>query len=71
MKKKHRRVVALSEVDKRAGREKREGESAAEFRSRSVLPRYGEGESPAAWGEDTDSNDRDLLTNRPPHWDRG
>ncbi|WP_250504998.1 transcriptional regulator [Bowdeniella massiliensis] len=68
-KKKRRRVVVESRVDRELREAGERGEASSS--TSPVLPRYSESESDRAWGDSEDSNDARLLENLPPHWGRG
>lgn len=65
----HRRVVVLSEVDRRAAaeREHRPAPEAAAVPP-ALLPSGPVGDSDQAWGDGPGDNDQRLRENVPPHW---
>lgn len=66
-KKRHRRVVVLSEVDK-ARLEAGECAPALTGPAASALPTRASEDMDEGWGGGSDSNDRRLLEDVPPHW---
>lgn len=65
----HRRVVVLSEVD-RLRQEQGEESVQQEVTPPRALPNRAREDSDDAWGAETDSNDRRLEDDVPPHWGR-
>lgn len=67
----HRRVIALSEADRRALRSQASegpGVQGPAAEPESVIPREPAGDSAPAWGDEPDDNDRRLIEDVPPHW---
>ncbi len=69
-KRRRRRVVAWSEVDRQLIEEGKDPAAVAPPLTAKVLPDRAREDSDQAWGDGRDSNDRRLREDVPPHWGR-